>query len=104
MPWQPYAHSGACYRAIPHCSRPLPATYGHLGSPPRVPRGASTSGTRHAAGPLLLLPPLAPARTRAMAARVLQWAGSHARALTPLHSLSLFYPTWSTPTSTLDTT
>ena len=65
MACRPFACSGARYSALPHCSCPLPTASGHLGPPQRARRDASTSATRQLVGPLLLLPPLASARTRA---------------------------------------
>src|SRR3954466_6002372 len=103
IPWQPFGRSGARYSAPTHCSRPLPATSGHLGSPPRVPRGASTFVTRHAAGPLLLLPPLAPARTRGDRPSAPVSVLTRAVPLAPC-SLSLFFPSlWTRLSSTPDT-
>src|SRR4051812_22421937 len=103
MPRRPNARSGARYSAPPHCSRPLPAASSHLGPPQRARRGASTSATRHAAGPLLLLPPLAPVRTRhGRPERSNERA--HTRAsLTPSCLFSLFLWMQSTPADTLDT-
>src|SRR4051812_22605064 len=58
MPCRPYGRSGARYSALPHCSRPLPTTSGHLGSPPHASRCSSTSSTRQLVGPLLFPSPL----------------------------------------------
>ena len=65
MACRPFARSGARYSALPHCSRPLPSTSGHLEPPQRARRCSSVSSTRQPVVPLLLLPPPAPARTRA---------------------------------------
>ena len=64
-PCRPLGLSRALYSALPHCSRPLPSTSGHLGSSPHASRCSSTSAARQASVPLLLLPPAALARTRA---------------------------------------
>src|SRR3954463_15470504 len=58
MACRPYGRSGARYSALPHCSRPLPTTSGHLGSPPHASRCSSTSATRQLVGPLLFPSPL----------------------------------------------
>nr|XP_040244318.1 formin-like protein 20 [Aegilops tauschii subsp. strangulata] len=61
-PCRPHTRSGARYSALPHCSRPLPTTSGHLKPPQRAQRDASTCETRQLVDPLLphsLLPLLA---------------------------------------------
>ena len=76
----------------------------HLEPPPCARRGASTSATRHRAGPLLSLPPTASSRTRTGRPRAPM--GSLTRAMPLTRPCFPFPPpsTWSTPTSAPDTT
>ena len=87
MACRPFACSGACYNALPHCSRRLPSTSGHLGPPPHASRCSSALAARQASVPLLLLLPAALARTRAGRPRAPMSGLTRAASLTPSRSL-----------------
>ena len=81
-------------------SRTVAAPANHLGPPQHARRCTSASAARQLVGPLLLLPPLAPAHTRID--RLSVPVSTHTRAvpLAPLLSLFSLPSPWTDPTST----